>query len=234
MFDRFRQETGDITRTHSGLGIGLALVRHLTELHGGSVSAHSAGKGKGSVFCSGFRSFGSPRRRHDAPAADGSPARRSTLAGLHVLAVDDDADARDLMTTTLGQAGARVTTVASAAEAIASRRRRDPPRADRHRHAERQRVRSAAHGRGNPRTAGAPIVAITGRDQAADREHPLAAGFDGHIGKTVRARVPGRARGDAGRPHPLTGRSRPRTAGRAHCCQIGRCPEYGRAAGRCD
>ncbi len=185
VFDRFRQETGDITRTHSGLGIGLALVRYLAELHGGSVSAHSSGKGKGSVF-----SLRLPIVRvvvdktSNAPAADGSPVERSTLAGLHVLVVDDDADARDVVATALVHAGARVTAVASAAEAIAMAGGDEI-------HLVLTDIAMPNDSgydllltlRGNPRTARAPIVAITGRGHVEDREQPLAAGFDGHVGK---------------------------------------------------
>jgi len=73
VFDRFRQETGDITRTHSGLGIGLALVRYLAELHGGSVSAHSSGKEKGSTF-----SIRLPVVRADAKAHHSRQGEKAT------------------------------------------------------------------------------------------------------------------------------------------------------------
>jgi signal transduction histidine kinase len=87
VFDRFRQETGDITRTHSGLGIGLALVRHLTELHGGTVSAQSAGKGLGSTFTIRLPLVTTRGSKASLPA-------EAAIADLHALVVDDDAAAR--------------------------------------------------------------------------------------------------------------------------------------------
>jgi CheY-like chemotaxis protein len=184
VFDRFRQETGDITRTHSGLGIGLALVRHLAELHGGTVSAHSAGKGKGATF-----SLRLPLVRTDAgtamtPQAEGRHAAPSSLAGLHVLVVDDHADARDLVATALVQSGARVTSARSASEAVALV-------GDDKIHLVLTDIAMPNDSgydllrtlRADPRTATAPIVAITGRGGLDAREEFAGAGFDGHVGK---------------------------------------------------
>ena len=121
VFDRFSQADTSTTRTHGGLGIGLALVRHLTELHGGRVSARSEGAGKGAIF-----SVELPRAEAREPAAeaappgsDAKPAHLNKLAGVHICALDDDADARDVITLTLRQAGAEVRTLSTGSELIA-------------------------------------------------------------------------------------------------------------------
>lgn len=116
VFERFRQADSSRTRTHGGLGLGLAIVRHLTEAHGGTVSAYSEGAGKGSTF----------RVRLPIPAAAGdiAPERRRrgcktvSLADVHVLVVDDEADAREVVMLTLQEAGAEVVAVDSAEEAV--------------------------------------------------------------------------------------------------------------------
>ena len=122
VFERFRQADASSSRTHSGLGIGLALVRHLVELHGGAVVAESEGEGRGATF-----SVRLPRRAPDADVGPialeavpdfADPSRH--LAGLHVLVVDDEADARELARLAFEQAGARVSLAASAREALAT------------------------------------------------------------------------------------------------------------------
>ncbi|MEN3337003.1 MAG: hypothetical protein V7647_679 [Acidobacteriota bacterium] len=184
VFDRFRQETSDITRTHSGLGIGLALVRHLAELHGGSVSAHSDGKGRGSTFALRLPLLRVLESKTTSPANGYSSAVPSTLIGVHVLVVDDNADARDLIATALVQAGARVTTAQSAAEAAAIAAEGDVqvvltdiamPNNSGY-----DLLRTL---RANPLTRTAAIVSISGREHVDDRDRSMAAGFDGHVGK---------------------------------------------------
>jgi PAS domain S-box-containing protein len=117
VFDRFSQADTSTTRRHGGLGIGLALVRHLTELHGGRVHAHSAGEGKGSRFTVDLPlPRGEPREPRietgSAPAAVGG------LAEIRLYALDDDPDARDVISLTLKQAGADVRALSSGAELI--------------------------------------------------------------------------------------------------------------------
>jgi PAS domain S-box-containing protein len=120
VFDRFSQADTSTTRRHGGLGIGLALVRHLTELHGGRVYAHSEGAGKGSRFTV---ELPLPRvQPREAPAESGpSPAAPvGGLADMRVYTLDDDPDARDVISLTLRQAGAEVRALASGAELIAA------------------------------------------------------------------------------------------------------------------
>jgi signal transduction histidine kinase/ActR/RegA family two-component response regulator len=131
VFDRFRQADSSTRRQFGGLGLGLSIVRHLAEMHGGSVEAHSAGEGKGATFTVRLpiRAVSddvtdvddtSAEEAGDGPAATtgyGRPLVR--LDGLHVLVVDDEADAREMLVKALEGVGARVTTAANAADALA-------------------------------------------------------------------------------------------------------------------
>ena len=126
VFDRFRQADQRTTRQHGGMGLGLAIVRHLVELHGGSVRAESPGEGQGSTFTvllpvAPVYREGVERRRRVHPAArDTLPAYECSdrLDGLKVLAVDDEPDTRELLRQGLAQCGANVVVVGSAAEAL--------------------------------------------------------------------------------------------------------------------
>jgi PAS domain S-box-containing protein len=116
VFDRFSQADTSSTRRHGGLGIGLALVRHLVELHGGRVRADSAGPGRGSTFtvelpAARSLTFVSPR-----PTGEGPQRRGRPLNGVRAFVVDDDPDARDVIELALTQAGAQVTTFTSGRE----------------------------------------------------------------------------------------------------------------------
>ncbi|XXY46676.1 response regulator [Sorangium sp. So ce269] len=126
VFERFRQADSTSRRSHAGLGIGLSLVRHIVEAHGGSVMAESQGLQKGSTFVVRLPLLGAERSQLAAPLRE---ARSRTLAaseptsdlgGLHVLLVEDDADARELLQEVLSQHRAEVTAVASASEALAA------------------------------------------------------------------------------------------------------------------
>ena len=185
VFDRFRQETADVTRAHSGLGIGLSLVRYLTELHGGTVAADSAGKARGATFTVRLPLLGTREAAARVTPAIPLPGPgERVLMGLHALVVDDDPDARDLISTALGQAGARVTAAASVAEALdaLSVEAIDlvvsdvaMPNGSGY-----DLVRAI---RGGHRTAGLPAIAITAYNRPEDRARALAEGFDAHVGK---------------------------------------------------
>jgi signal transduction histidine kinase/CheY-like chemotaxis protein len=124
VFDRFRQADQSVTRGHGGLGLGLSIVRHLTELHGGWVEAQSEGLGRGSSFSVALPVPAIAPLVSDKPAAEapnnGPP---TSLTGSVVLVVDDDAATRELLAQIIGQEGARVETASSAAAAIDELRR---------------------------------------------------------------------------------------------------------------
>jgi signal transduction histidine kinase/CheY-like chemotaxis protein len=115
VFDRFRQGDSSTTRSHGGLGLGLAIVRDLLELHGGHVRAESAGEGKGTTFTVWLPDHGTGQADDPSEALRLQPGPR--LAGTKVVIVDDDGDARDVLKTILEDAGASVTTSCSASEA---------------------------------------------------------------------------------------------------------------------
>jgi signal transduction histidine kinase/ActR/RegA family two-component response regulator len=191
VFERFQQGDGGSTRQHGGLGIGLALVRHLTELHGGSVSAHSEGLGHGATFVvrlpiSLATDTPAVARVHPVVSDAVVPASDVSLAGLRLLLVDDERDTLDLFARLLGSTGAAIETAGSVAEAMASFTRRPPdvlvadiemPQEDGY--ALIRRVRADERG------AGVPAVAVTAYGRVEDRVRLLAAGFNMHVPKPV-------------------------------------------------
>ncbi|HVL59434.1 MAG TPA: ATP-binding protein, partial [Burkholderiaceae bacterium] len=129
IFERFRQADSRPTRRHGGLGLGLAIARHLIEQHGGTIAASSDGAGSGATFTVRLPAASAKepaRRRADAPSgsANGADGPRPAfgdigkIAGMRVLIVDDDADSRDLLRALLGAAGAATATAAGAADAL--------------------------------------------------------------------------------------------------------------------
>jgi len=194
VFERFRQEASDVTREHAGLGLGLSLVRHLVELHGGSVSAESTGKSQGSTFTVRLPLIGVPVEQQVTPdALDSAPAQEeaaSTLQGLYVLAVDDDPDARELVMTVLRQAGAEVAVAPSVPEAISAIAARAPdvviadiamPRATG--------FDLVQQLRATPSWSEIPVIALTAYARAEDRAEALSLGFTAHLGKPFSPRA---------------------------------------------
>jgi len=127
VFDRFRQADSSYTRRHGGLGLGLAIVRHLVEMHGGTVTAASKGEDRGATFIVRLPLLKDEDAAREAKAGDSQTAAaihpsafdlHSALTGLWLLVVDDDLDARELLAETFGQCGANVTSVASTTEAL--------------------------------------------------------------------------------------------------------------------
>jgi CheY-like chemotaxis protein/two-component sensor histidine kinase len=185
VFERFRQAESSSGRIHGGLGLGLAIVRHLVELHGGTVRAASAGIGRGSTF-----SVTLPWRALE-PAAPSPPARTAespTLEGIRVLVVDDDADARDLLGMVLTQARADVVTAASSREALLLLEQAPPDvivsdigLPEENGYELMRRVRAlAAKGGGE-----IPAIALTGHARSEDQDRALAAGYQVHVAKPV-------------------------------------------------
>jgi CheY-like chemotaxis protein len=195
VFERFRQADQKTTRQHGGLGLGLAIVRHLVELHGGSVRADSGGEGAGSTFTVALPV--APIHRREEAGARAHPAARDTLPahecperldGLRVLVVDDEADARELLAEGLGQCGAKVTAASSAREALEALagEKFDALVSDIGMPGEDgyeliRRVRALPADRGG-RT---PAVALTAYARTEDRLRAMRAGFEMHVAKPV-------------------------------------------------
>jgi PAS domain S-box-containing protein len=123
-FERFEQAQSGTTRSHGGLGLGLAIVRHIVELHGGTVFAESAGEGQGATFTVKLprtifmRTAGESERRHPTLGALPEPGALPSVYGLRALVVDDEPDSNEVVSTVLGAAGAEVRVAASAAEGL--------------------------------------------------------------------------------------------------------------------
>jgi PAS domain S-box-containing protein len=117
VFDYFRQEDSAITRKFGGLGLGLAIVRHLTELHGGTVRADSKGEGQGATFTVDLPLLKSSQ---ESDRDDVRPIRSATLAlsGLRAIVVDDEPDMREIVSFVLAESGAQVMTVATGSEVL--------------------------------------------------------------------------------------------------------------------
>ena len=117
VFDRFRQEDGSTTRRAGGLGLGLAITRHLVELHGGTIRVTSEGEGRGATFTVTLPMRETAIAIDESQPARGGPASR--LRGLRILVVDDETDARELVADVLGLEGAEVRTAANGKDALA-------------------------------------------------------------------------------------------------------------------
>jgi PAS domain S-box-containing protein len=194
VFDRFRQADSTTTRTHSGLGLGLAIVRHLIEMHGGHVRAESDGVGRGATFilelpirAVGFEAEADVLAYQAEDVVAGFDSAPS-LAGISVLVVDDEADARSLLRRVLEQCGARVTTAASTVEALAALEQSRPdvlvsdigmPDEDGYDLIRKVRALEREHEWRLPAVA---LTAYVGED---DRRRAFSAGYHAHVAKPV-------------------------------------------------
>jgi PAS domain S-box-containing protein len=196
VFDRFRQADSSSTRLHTGMGLGLAIVRHIVELHGGTVDATSGGADLGAAFR--IRLPVNFVLQPDAAAggragpiftADSlDAAARPDFSGVQVLIVEDDADASEMVAYVLRQHHAHVTIAESAAEALAEMDRAVPdvllsdielPLRDGHDLIATIRTRPASHG------GRIPAAALTAHSSPEDRARSLLAGYDAHLSKPV-------------------------------------------------
>ncbi|HXA92932.1 MAG TPA: response regulator [Steroidobacteraceae bacterium] len=190
VFDRFRQEDGSISRKHGGLGLGLAIVRYLIEMHGGTVEAASDGEGRGATFTVRLPVPEAEEAVESAAAAPTSAAaaKGTQLQGLHVLVVDDDPGARELLANMLQGYGARVSLASSGPVALTLLFEQRPhvvladigmPEMDGYTLIEQVRAL-------DPHLGGRiPAVAVTAHASAQDRLRALHAGFQNHVAKPV-------------------------------------------------
>jgi len=192
VFERFRQADSKDTRQYAGLGLGLAIVRNFVEMHGGTVTAESAGENQGATFTvriplravtsetsnAKTEPIGSRRRLDQLPSLD----------GVKVLVVDDEGSAREIITAVLGRCGASVTAVSSAAEAMTALAKGQPdvlvsdigmPNENGYELISRIRMLKPEQGKK------VPAVALTAYAKTEDRMRALAAGFNTHVPKPV-------------------------------------------------
>lgn len=184
IFERLRQADSASTRSHGSLGLGLAIVRNVVELHGGTVRAESDGPGCGSRFIVVFP--GPDEELHREPVISPATIDIPSLAGRRVLVLDDDRESREVMAAALGASCADVTLAASAREALAAIDLAVPdvivsdialPGEDGFSFLARLRTRAEEDVR---RT---PVLAVTAYARAEDRDRVFAAGFDAYLSK---------------------------------------------------
>jgi len=193
VFERFQQADLTMSRVHGGLGLGLAIVRHIVELHGGTVHAESPGPGRGSVFTVKLplivvaRREEEEERRHPRAQGDGGEDPASpTLGGVRILLVDDDPDSNEVVRAILTGCGADVTVAASAAQAVEALAEFIPdvlvsdigmPGEDGYGLIRRIRASETQRGRR------LPAIALTAYTSVEDRVRLFSAGFQAHVTK---------------------------------------------------
>ena len=190
VFERFTQADSTTTRQHGGLGLGLAIARHLVEIHGGTIRAESKGEDRGATFTIRLPLLESSVGLAAAVDQDQHQLAQSQqlLSGVNVLLVDDDSDTLTLMTTALRKRQANVTAVSSAGEAIQAITRRRPDvlvsdiaMPDEDGYGLIEKIRRLENGD----TDNIPAVAITAYAKDEDRERALSAGFQIYLAKPV-------------------------------------------------
>ena len=194
VFERFRQADAGSTRERGGLGLGLSIARQLTEMHGGTIQASSGGPGTGATFRLKLPLMIVHPVRDDDQRFEPRAARRPAdipagdLRDVHVLAVDDEQDALSLASEVLQAAGARVTSVSSAHEALAALDAEVPdvivadlgmPLVDGYQLIDRVRRHRS------PRVREVPAAALTAYARTDDRMRALRAGFHIHLAKPI-------------------------------------------------
>lgn len=192
VFERFRQADGSTTRTHGGLGLGLAIVRHLVELHGGSIKAENRADSHGAILTVSLPMPSGELRLEAVPGAFSQQSEAPDSPDLHevrILVVDDEADALDLISIDLRACGAQVSAVQAATEALEVMEREDfdllisdiaMPDHDGYEFIRRVRAREATS-----QTRKVPAIALTGYARAQDRVRALIAGYDTHVSKPL-------------------------------------------------
>ena len=190
VFDRFRQADSSTTRSFGGLGLGLAIVRHLVELHGGTVSAYSEGANKGATFIATFPLLADRTEPVTVAYVPEISAASNSLDGLRVLLVDDEPEARQIISTVILRTGAEVKTCESAHEALVKLAEWKPdvilsdiamPEQDGYSFI--RQVRSLPRDKGGD----TPAAALTAYARDVDRRQALAAGYQMHIAKPIGA-----------------------------------------------
>jgi PAS domain S-box-containing protein len=190
VFEPFRQAEGSSRRTHTGLGLGLAIVRHLVELHGGRVAAASDGLGQGSTFTVWFPAAVPQHGARVDARAGAAEGERLTLAGVRLLLVEDDVDTREIVTLMLRESGAEVAAVDSAGAAIEMVRTTLPDvlvsdigLGDRDGYDLIREVRRLPGESGRT-----PAIALSAFARESDRLEALRAGYDRHVAKPAELR----------------------------------------------